>query len=106
MGQNMMGWIRLRVQGPAGTKVTLRHAEVLDSEGNFYTETCDRPDQTNTYILKGGAAEVWEPRFTFQGFRYVAVDGFPAITLQRPYRSGDPFGDGTNRPFPEFKLSR
>ncbi|MGF1583685.1 MAG: family 78 glycoside hydrolase catalytic domain [Bacteroidales bacterium] len=77
MGQNMIGWIRLRVRGPAGTKVTLRHAEVLDSDGNFYTDNLRSADQTNTYILKGGEAEVWEPRFTFQGFRYVAIDGFP-----------------------------
>jgi alpha-L-rhamnosidase len=77
MGQNMIGWIRLQVQGPAGTRVTLRHAEVLDSEGNFYTENLRSADQTNTYILKGGAVEVWEPAFTFQGFRYVAIDGFP-----------------------------
>jgi alpha-L-rhamnosidase len=77
MGQNMIGWVRLRVQGPSGTRVTLRHAEVLDSDGNFYTENLRSADQTNTYILKGGAEEVWEPAFTFQGFRYVAVDGLP-----------------------------
>ncbi len=77
MGQNMIGWIRLEVQGPAGTTVTLRHAEVLDRDGNFYTDNLRSADQTNTYILKGGAVEVWEPRFTFQGFRYLAVDGYP-----------------------------
>ena len=77
MGQNMIGWIRLQVQGPTGTKVTLRHAEVLDKDGNFYTDNLRAADQTNTYILKGGAVEVWEPRFTFQGFRYIAVDGYP-----------------------------
>ena len=77
MGQNMIGWIRLRVQGPAGTRVTLRHAEVLDRDGNFYTENLRSADQTNTYILKGDGIELWEPRFTFQGFRYVAVEGFP-----------------------------
>ena len=38
MGQNMVGWLRLTVQGPAGTTVTLRHAEVLDKDGNFYTD--------------------------------------------------------------------
>lgn len=77
MGQNMIGWIKLRVQGPAGSKITLRHAEVLDRDGNFYTENLRSADQKNTYILKGGGVELWEPRFTFQGFRYVAVDGYP-----------------------------
>ncbi len=77
MGQNMIGWIKLRVRGPAGTRVTLRHAEVLDSEGNFYTENLRSADQTNTYVLKGGGEEIWEPRFTFQGFRYVAIEGYP-----------------------------
>jgi alpha-L-rhamnosidase len=77
MGQNMVGWVKLRVQGPAGTRVTLRHAEVLDRDGNFYTRNLRSADQTNTYILKGGGTEIWEPRFTFQGFRYLAVDGYP-----------------------------
>ncbi len=77
MGQNMIGWIRLRVSGPAGTVVTLRHAEVLDRDGNFYTDNLRSADQTNTYVLRGGGAEIWEPRFSFQGFRYVAIEGFP-----------------------------
>ncbi len=77
MGQNMIGWIKLRVRGPSGTRVTLRHAEVLDRNGNFYTDNLRSADQTNTYVLKGEGVEVWEPRFTFQGFRYVAIEGFP-----------------------------
>ncbi len=77
MGQNMIGWIKLRVRGQAGSRVTLRHAEVLDRHGNFYTDNLRAADQINTYILKGEGVEVWEPRFTFQGFRYVAVEGFP-----------------------------
>ena len=77
MGQNMIGWVRLRVRGQPGTKVTLRHAEVLDREGNFYTDNLRSAAQTNTYILKGEGVEIWEPRFTFQGFRYLAVDGYP-----------------------------
>ena len=76
-GQNMVGWVRLKVRGPAGTKVTLRHAEVLDKNGNFYVENLRVAKQTNEYILKGQGEEVFEPRFTFQGFRYVAVSGFP-----------------------------
>jgi alpha-L-rhamnosidase len=76
-GQNMVGWVRLKVQGPAGATVKLRHAEVLDKDGNFYTANLRAATQLVTYTLKGGAEEVYEPRFTFQGFRYVAVDGYP-----------------------------
>ncbi|GAA5522118.1 glycoside hydrolase family 78 protein [Aliifodinibius salicampi] len=77
MGQNMVGWIRLKVSGSAGTKVTMEHAEVLDKDGNFYTENLRAANQINTYTLKGEGEEVWEPRFTFQGFRYVKVEGYP-----------------------------
>jgi alpha-L-rhamnosidase len=77
LGQNMVGWVRLKVSGPAGTAVRLRHAEVLDKAGNFYTENLRDAPQTVKYTLKGGGVEVYEPHFTFQGFRYVAVDGFP-----------------------------
>ncbi len=76
MGQNMVGWVRLRVQGPAGTTVTLRHAEVLDKEGNFYTANLRSAKATARYTLKGGA-ETFEPHFTFFGFRYVAIAGYP-----------------------------
>ena len=77
MGQNMVGWVRLNVQGPAGTTVALRHAEILDKDGNFYTENLRNAKATLTYTLKGGVPETFEPHFTFMGFRYVAVRGFP-----------------------------
>lgn len=78
-GQNMVGWVQVRARGPAGTTITLRHAEVLDQQGNLYTENLRPAKQTTRYTLKGIANtdEVFEPRFTFQGFRYVAVEGFP-----------------------------
>ena len=63
--------------GPAGTAVRLRHAEVLDKLGNFYTANLRKASETVQYTLKGDGVEVYEPHFTFQGFRYVAVDGFP-----------------------------
>jgi alpha-L-rhamnosidase len=88
MGQNMVGWIRLKVTGAAaGTMVTLRHAEVLDKAGNFYTENLRAAKQTLKYILKGGGEEIYEPHFTFQGFRYVAVEGYPG-TLSPESLSG------------------
>jgi alpha-L-rhamnosidase len=77
MGQNMVGWVRLKVEGPAGTAVALRHAEVLDRTGNFYVENLRAAKETVRYTLKGGGVETFEPHFTFQGFRYVAVDDYP-----------------------------
>jgi alpha-L-rhamnosidase len=77
MGQNMVGWVRLKANGPAGTVIVLRHAEVLDKEGNFYTANLRSAKQTDTLILKGEGEEVYEPHFTFHGFRYVAVKGYP-----------------------------
>ncbi|UHG93516.1 glycoside hydrolase family 78 protein [Spirosoma oryzicola] len=76
-GQNMTGWVRLNVSGPAGTTIKIRHAEVLDKQGEFYTTNLRRAKQELHYTLKGNGTEVYEPRFTFMGFRYVAVDGFP-----------------------------
>lgn len=75
MGQNMVGWIRLNLQANAGTTVTLHHAEVLDKFGNFYTDNLRSAKQEIVYICKGGGKEIYEPHFTFQGFRYVKVDG-------------------------------
>jgi alpha-L-rhamnosidase len=77
MGQNMVGWIRLRVSGKKGTVVTLRHAEVLDKYGEFYTENLRVAKCQLTYTLSGTGEEVYEPRFTFMGFRYVEITGFP-----------------------------
>ncbi len=76
-GQNMVGWIRLRVSGPAGTTITIRHAEVLDQEGNLYTENLRFAKQELVYTLKGKGEEVYEPHFTFYGFQFIAVAGFP-----------------------------
>jgi len=77
MGQNMVGWVRLKVRGPAGTHIKLRHTEMLDSKGNFYTENLRTAKQLVEYITGGKGEEVYEPHFTFQGFRYVAVEGWP-----------------------------
>jgi alpha-L-rhamnosidase len=77
LGQNMVGWERLRVSGPAGSKIQLRFGEVLKPNGELYTENLRSADATDTYILRGGAAEVFEPHFTFHGFRYIEVTGYP-----------------------------
>ncbi|MGW8883756.1 alpha-L-rhamnosidase [Streptomyces sp. NPDC055749] len=77
LGQNMVGTPRLKVSGPAGTTVRLRHAEVLNPDGTIYTTNLRTARATDTYTLKGGGPETYEPRFTFHGFRYVEVTGYP-----------------------------
>ncbi|MGW3912187.1 alpha-L-rhamnosidase [Streptomyces sp. NPDC005070] len=77
LGQNMVGSVRLRVSGEAGTTVRLRHAEVLNPDGTLYTANLRSAAATDTYILRGGGEKTYEPRFTFHGFRYVEVTGFP-----------------------------
>ncbi|MBA3943246.1 MAG: family 78 glycoside hydrolase catalytic domain [Herpetosiphonaceae bacterium] len=77
MGQNMTGWVRLKVQGKAGRQIRLRFVEILDAKGRVYTTNLRAARQTDTYILRGGGPEVWEPHFTFHGFRYVEVQGYP-----------------------------
>jgi alpha-L-rhamnosidase len=95
MGQNFAGCARIKVIGPAGTKVQLRYGELLHEDGTlndrttiachimegwYYQQREGHPKnarQIDTYILKGTEEEVYNPRFTFHGFRYVEVTGFP-----------------------------
>jgi len=75
-GQNVVGRLSIKVKGPAGHTVTLRHAEVLENG-----ELCTRPlrfaEATDRYTLKGVGTETWEPHFTFHGFRYAEVNNWP-----------------------------
>ena len=77
MGQNMVGWCRLKVKGSRGTRVRMRHAETLTPAGTLYLDNLRSAKATDTYILKGGGVEVYEPRFVYHGFRYVELTGFP-----------------------------
>ena len=77
MGQNFAGWVRLKAKGEAGTKVVLRFAEMLNPDGTIYTTNLREARCTDTYILSGKGQETWEPSFTFHGFRYVEVTGYP-----------------------------
>jgi alpha-L-rhamnosidase len=77
MGQNMVGVVRLKVSAPAGTKLTLRHAEVLNPNGTLYTTNLRKATSVDTYVCKGGGSETWQPAFTFHGFRYVELTGLP-----------------------------
>src|SRR5665213_339667 len=77
LGQNMAGWCRLKVSGPRNTVVKLRHAEVLKPDGMIYTDNLRTAKAEDIYTLKGQGVETYEPRFTYHGFRYVEVTGFP-----------------------------
>ena len=77
-GQNLVGWVRLTVQGEAGRTITLRHAEVLEN-GELATRPLRAAKATDQYTLRGGDVETWEPRFTFHGFRYAEIDGWPGV---------------------------
>jgi alpha-L-rhamnosidase len=80
-GQVLAGRVRLRVRGPRGTVVMLEHSEVLDADGNFFINIAGfNKDQMDHYVLAGSSgadAEEWEPLFTFHGFRYVRIIGYP-----------------------------
>jgi alpha-L-rhamnosidase len=76
-GQNLVGWVVVKARGNTGDKILLSHAEVLDKLGNFYTTNLRAAKAQDTYILKGGEEETFEPHFTWQGFRYVRVEGYP-----------------------------
>jgi alpha-L-rhamnosidase len=74
-GQNLVGWVRVKAHGKAGDSIKLSHTEVLDKAGNFYIENLRGAKAQNVYILKGAGDEYFEPQFTWQGFRYIKVEG-------------------------------
>jgi len=76
-GQNMVGWARLTVEGPRGSRISLRFAETIRDDGTLYLDNLRSCKVTDTYVLKGGGTEIYEPRFTYHGFRYVELCGFP-----------------------------
>ena len=77
MGQNMVGWVELQVKGNKGDKIALRFAETLKEDGTLFLDNIRSAEVTDTYILKGDGEEKWEPRFTYHGFRFVEMTGFP-----------------------------
>jgi alpha-L-rhamnosidase len=81
-GQNLVGRLSIKVKGPVGHMITLRHAEVLE-HGELGTRPLRFAEATDRYTLKGSGTETWEPRFTFHGFRYVEVNDWPGeLNLQ------------------------
>ena len=77
LGKNFAGIAELKVKGDKGTKVQLRFGEILKSDGNIQTENLRLARATDTYILNGGEEEIWQPKFTYHGFQYVEVTGYP-----------------------------
>jgi alpha-L-rhamnosidase len=77
MGQNMVGWLKVAVEGNRGDKVTLRFAETLQTNGELFTENLRDAKVTDIYTLRGGEQETWEPSFVYHGFRFVEITGFP-----------------------------
>ena len=75
-GQNMAGYVEVKAKGKAGERIVISHAEVLDSDGNFYTENYRQATNRMTYILDG-SDNCFKPSFSFQGFRYIRLDEYP-----------------------------
>ncbi|TDH27455.1 alpha-rhamnosidase [Segetibacter sp. 3557_3] len=77
MGQNMAGWVRMKVKGDRGRKVTLRFAESLTPDGGLYTANLRDALVTDVYTLRGIGEETWAPSFVYHGFRYVEITNYP-----------------------------
>jgi alpha-L-rhamnosidase len=98
MGINMVGIANLKVSGEAGTKITLRFAELLHDDGTVAQENLRSAKATDYYILKGAGEETWHPWFTYHGFRYVQIEGYPgtpdkeSITGLQMYSSAPDIG--------------
>jgi len=96
LGQNMVGFIRLKAKGKPGQTITLRHAEILKPDGTLYTENLRTALATDSYTFKGDGVETFEPRFTFHGFRYVEISTLPeAVTGIVVHSDTPPTGEFT-----------
>ena len=76
-GQNLVGWVRIKISGKAGDSVFVTHAEVLDKQGNMYYDNLRAAKCLNVYVSDGKGETTFYPRFTWQGFRYAAIKGYP-----------------------------
>ena len=76
-GQNLVGWVTLKVKGKAGDRIVVSHAEVMEKNGEFYTTNLRAAKAQDIYILKGGEEEIFEPHFTWHGFQFIRLEGYP-----------------------------
>ena len=76
-GQNFAGRVRIHVPGKAGAVIRMRFGEMVNLDNTLYADNMRSALCTDTYIMKGLKHEVWEPKFTFHGFRYVEISGCP-----------------------------
>lgn len=103
MGQNMAGWIRLKVKGRAGDSVVLRFGESLKPDGELYTRNLRDAISTDKYILKGKGVEEWRPSFVYHGFRFVEISNYPGTPAVGDFE-GEVVYDGI-RTISEFQTS-
>lgn len=75
--QNFAGWVRLKVQGNKGDSITLKFAEKLENDSTLYTRNLRSARAIDTYVIGSDSNEVWEPKFTYHGFQYVEISGYP-----------------------------
>lgn len=99
-GQNLVGWVRARLRGPAGTTVTLRFGEMLNPDGTLYVANLRKAKATDTYTFGANEDVEWEPLFTFHGFRYAEISGVSspsdcgeviAVVLHNTLKAGGSF---------------
>ncbi len=76
-GRHLAGWLAVRVSGAAGTRVTLRYAEVCYPDGSANQESLRSAKATDVYVMSGKGEEFYEPRFTYHGFQFVQIEGYP-----------------------------
>ncbi len=85
-GQNLVGWAELTIKGKKGDTIKITHAEVLDKDGNFYTANLRTAKQENIFVLNG-EVQTYHPHFTFQGFRYIRVEGYNGELQPNDFRA-------------------
>ncbi len=76
-GQNLVGWVELKISAKTGDWVEFSHAEVLDRDGNFYTDNYRSAEAKMHYVCRGQGEEIFRPDFSYYGFRYIRLDAFP-----------------------------
>ncbi len=81
LGQNLAGVVKLKVRANRGRKITIRYAEMLNEDGTIYIENLRMSRSTDVYVCKGQEEEIWQPKFTYHGFRYVEVKGLSTPSL-------------------------